>query len=126
MIVSGENDSIGIIVLANKSMREFFNLSIEKVRSRSENIDQILPRSISQQHNAFLYSFKQRGTSKFIGKPQDNFIVIKQGEIYRTDAYIKIYQHLDGLMFAGRLKILQSTDKFILYDAQGFIQNFSK
>lgn len=53
-------------------------------------------------------------------------MVIKQGEIFRTDAYVKIYQHLDGLMFAGRLKILQSTDKFILYDSQGFIQNFSK
>lgn len=28
VIVSGENDSIGIIVLANKSMREFFNISL--------------------------------------------------------------------------------------------------
>jgi hypothetical protein len=54
-----------------------------------------------------LYSFKQRGTSKFIGKPQ-NFFVIRQGEVYRVDTYIKIYQHMDGLMFAGRLKLIDN------------------
>lgn len=86
-------------------MREFFNFSLDKIRSRSENIDQILPKSISQQHNSFLYSFKQRGTSNFIGKPQ-NFVVIRQGSICRADTYIKIYQHMDGLMFAGRMKIV--------------------
>jgi hypothetical protein len=54
-----------------------------------------------------LYSFKQRGTSRFIGIPQ-NFYVVRQGEIFRADAYIKIYQHMDGLMFAGRLKLIEN------------------
>jgi hypothetical protein len=49
--VSGENETIGCILNANVTMKEFFSISQEKILLRSQKIEQIIPNVLVEKHS---------------------------------------------------------------------------
>lgn len=67
-LVSGESDSIGTILNANVSLKEFFGISQEKIQARSEKVERILPDVLVEKHNELMVRFKRTGVSSVLGK----------------------------------------------------------
>lgn len=83
-----------------------------------------MPKCIGQLHGDIMLDFIRTGSSKKIGRIQKGF-VIRKGNICRMDIFVKMTSFMNGLVFAGSMTPVQTSDSYAICDKNWDIEQTS-
>lgn len=123
-LVSGLEESIGMLLNANRLMCETFGINPDRLQHKAFNVSEIMPRQVGVIHNNIMRQFKKSGVSRHIGRTR-SLLAVRRERVLRLDTLVKICASNDGLVFAGSMILPKVHGQYALYDAFGTVTHCS-
>lgn len=100
-------------------------MNAEKIKQGIQTIDELITRTIRDKHRQIMQNFLQTGFSNFVDRKKKIFIVSGRTAI-PTEILIKLYPHIDGIVFSCVFSLLSETLPFVLFTKSGTITEYSE
>lgn len=123
--VSGKEDQIGKIILANTEMITELGLSKDRIKYKQEHIDHYIPYNNASKHQKMISQYIERGTSDFIGMEKQLFIVVN-GIAKPVKMIVQLYHNIDRIILSCQMEIPNQKAIILLSDNLGVVVGYTE